>query len=233
MKSSSSLFNSKTFAYFDAAKRHRRDPSWVEKNKASFDHHVKKPLENLTIQLSSAFSQDLRGIDFLPRKISRPLRRNPDHDGALVRTHATAFFAEKPTSQFEWNPGLYLSIGSDAGDNFLGVGLYMVSSRQLSLLRNAIVENYEEIDAILTHDRIKKNWGELGGEVYKRFPKGFDPSSEAAKYLNYKQFFLGKELKRKQICNKRFADQVLEDFDSAIPFLRWLRSKVGVYRRDY
>ena len=232
MAKQSSHFNSKTFSYFESAKRNKKNPAWFEKNKMDFDDYVKKPFEELTRLLNENFGSELPRIDFLPRKISRPVRRNPDEDGGLVRTNVTAFFSEKATSQFEWNPGIYVSIGSMPDDNVMGLGLYMVSSRQMSLLRNAIVEDFDEFDSILSSKKMKKSWGELSGEVYKRFPKGFDENSPPAKYLRHKQFFLGQDLSKTQICDKKFFDNVIRDLELALPFLRWVRSKVGVYKRN-
>lgn len=232
MKKTKPQFSSKTFTYFDSAIKNKKKIDWLEKHKSDYNEFVKAPFENLTQQLKENFSNEVPRIDFLPRKISRPLRRNPDADGAFVRTHVMAFFSEKATSQFEWNPGIYISIGSVPNDNVVGLGLYMVSSRQMSLLRHALVDDYAEIDSILTNKKLKKSWGNLQGEIYKRFPKGFDENSEAAKYLKHKQFFLSQKLTRKQICDPKFCDQVVKDIEIAIPFLQWIRSKVGVYQRN-
>lgn len=231
MPNPSAHFSSKTFSYFEAAKRNKKKPEWFGKNRKDFDEHVKQPFEQLVRQMNQEFGSELPRIDFLPRKISRPVRRNPDQDGGLIRTNATAFFSEKPTSQFEWNPGIYVSIGAQPEDNVMGLGLYMVSSRQMSLLRNAIVDDFDEIDSILSDKKLKKIWGPLSGEIYKRFPKGFDENSEPAKYLRHKQFFLGQDLTRKEICDKKFLSRVVRDVEVSLPFLKWVRAKVGVYNR--
>ena len=212
-------FSSKTFSYFDLAVKNQKKPEWFEKNKKDYEEHVKKPFEHLANLLFKNFASDLPNIDFSPRKITRPLRRSSDQFGNIVRSNSTAFFSEKPSSQFEWNPGIYISIGAFPEDNVMGLGLYMVSSRQMKLLRNAIVEDFEKIDSILSAKKLKKNWGELRGEIYKRFPKGFDENSEQAKYLRQKQFYLGQNLSEKQICDKNFFDKVLRDVEVSISFL--------------
>lgn len=232
MSKQSPHFSPKTFSYFESAKQNKKKVDWFEKNKKPFEDHVKKPFEELTRLLNQNFGSELPGIDFLPRKISRPVRRNLDEDGGLVRTNAMAYFSEKATSQFESNPGIYISVGATPNDNVMGVGLYMVSSRQMSLLRNAIVEDFEEIDTILSSKKLKKRWGDLSGDVYKRFPKGFDENSEPAKYLRHKQFFLGQELSKKQICDKKFFENIVRDVELSLSFLQWVRRKVGVYKRS-
>lgn len=226
-----SSFSPKAFKYFESARRNRKNKLWFDKHRQEYQDVVREPFEALTRLLAENFSSELPKIDFLSRKISRPVRRNPDDDGGILRSNAMAYFAEKPTSQFEWNPGIYLSIGAKPEDNVFGVGLYMVSSRQMSGLRNGIVNEFEEIDSLLSAKRLVSKWGHLGGEVYKRFPKGFDEDSPPAKYIRHKQFFLGQELTKKRVCQKNFFKTVVSDLERCLPFLHWVRSTVGVYSR--
>lgn len=226
----STTFSKKSFDYFDRAKRNSKNKEWFLKHQPDFKENVFEPFAHLTERLNEEFSKELPQIPFLPRKISRPLRRNPDEKGGIIRSSAYTYFSEKPTSQFEWNPGIYVSIGTKSDDNVLGLGLYMVSSRQMSLLRQALVDDFDEIDRILSSKKLKARWGRLSGELYKRFPKGFDESSEAAKYLRHKQFFLSQELTPKRVMQKNFAETLVADVECALPFLIWIRKTVGVYR---
>lgn len=224
-------FSSQTFDYLKAAQKNKKNKAWFEKHRSEYDKSVKAPFEELIDRLQKEFSKDLPRIDFNPRKIARPVRRNPDEDGGIIRTEASAFFSERPTSQFEWNPGIYLSISSKPAESVFGLGLYMVSSRQMSLLRNGIVQDFDLIDEVLSEKKFKKTWGELRGDVYKRFPKGFDENSEPAKYLRHKQFFLAQDLTQKTICQKNFFDKVVSDVEVSLPFLKWVRKTVGVYNK--
>ena len=107
----------------------------------------------------------------------------------------------------------------------------MTSSRQTSLLRSALVEDFDRIDEILSDRKLKKTWGGLKGDVYKRFPKGFNPDSEAAKYLKYKQFYLGRNYTRAEVISPKFAKQLVRDLGVALEFFSWIRSTVGTYSR--
>jgi len=230
MKPGPALFSKKTYAYFEAARKNRKNREWFQKHKAEYEEFVHEPFLHLTERLKSEFSEDLQKIDFGPRKISRPVRRNPDEDGGLLRSNAFTYFCEKNSSQFEWNPGTYISIGSKMDENVLGMGMYMVSSRQMSLLRQALVSDFENIDQILSSKKLKSRWGSLSGELYTRFPRGYDENGEAAKYLRHKQFFLGQDLTQKRVLNKNFADEIVKDIEGALPFLKWIRKSVGTYQ---
>jgi len=229
--SSPTCFSTKTFQYFAAARRNKKNKLWFERHRDEYEEYVKRPFEELTRLLDLNFSSELPGIDFRPRKVSRPTLRTPADDGSLVRLNSYAFFSEKQTSQFEWNPGIYVSLGDPSKENVLAIGLYMVSSRQMSRLRAGISENFSEIDSILSAKKLKSRWGQIGGEVYKRFPKGYDENSPPAKYLRHKQFFLSQDVAPKEFCQKRFFDRVIQDVDQGLPFLQWVRKTVGVYQR--
>jgi len=227
-----SKFTKNTFTYFDLAKKNKNKREWFEKNKPLYESSVKLPLQALLMELNKKYQRQLPRIEVSPDKITRPLRpKNRSEDGGLIKSHTHFSLAEKRSSLFEWNPGIYLQLGADVDENFLGLGLYMISSRQTSLLRNALVEDFESIDTILTDKKLKKTWGGLKGDTYKRFPKGFDPNGEAAKYLKYKQFYLGRSYSRSEVLSSKFTANVIRDLGVAMEFFTWIRKAVGVYRK--
>jgi uncharacterized protein (TIGR02453 family) len=226
------MFTRKTFEYFELAKKNKNNARWFEKNKEFYQENVHQPLSEFVLAIHDELQGDLPRIEISPRSITRPLRpKNKVADGAgLVKTTAHITISEKRTSLFEWNPGIYFQIGADRDDNFFGLGLYMVSSRQLSRLRDALFENFNEIDLILSDRRLKKVWGGILGEKYKRFPKGFDPNDPRSQYLWHKQFYLGLELSKKDLTNKNFQKQAVTNLKVAVPFFKWVRHSVGTYK---
>lgn len=225
-------FNNNTFKYFELAKKNKNKREWFEKNKSLYEDNVKEPMGLLIQEIGKRFQRDLPRIDISPSKVNRPLRaKNKVGEEGVIKLQSYFSLAEKQTSMFEWNPGIYFQLGADKNDNFLGLGLYMMSSRQLSLLRNALVEDFDTIDTILTDRKLKKAWVGLKGETYKRFPKGFNPESEPAKYLQYKQFYLGRAYSKKDILSPKFNTQVIKDLAAAMDFYAWVRAQVGTYRR--
>lgn len=225
-------FSKNTFKYFDLAMKNRKNKIWFEKNKSLYLESVKAPFAEIIGAIKTKHQKDLPRIVIDPDRISRPLRpkNRADEDG-IVKTQSHFSLAEKKTSLFEWNPGIYFQVGAAEDDNFFGLGLYMVSSRQTSLLRNALVEDFDTIDQILSDKKLKKAWGGLQGDVYKRFPKGFSPDSPSAQYLIYKQFYFGQTFTRKEILDPKFSSKLLKDLGIAMEFLTWIRNVVGTYRK--
>lgn len=225
-------FTKKTFEYFDGAKKNINKKAWFEKNQDIYLEHVKAPLSELMTLIKAKCGKKLPGIDINPTKITRPLRFGTRAiDKGIVKTDTFISLNEKKTSFFEWNPGFYLQLGAAPDDNFVGSGLYMLSSRQTSLMRDALVNDFQTIDKILKNPKLKKNWGELAGEKYVRFPKGFNPESSAAKYLWHKQFYFAKPYTRKQVISKDFMNNVIYDINTSVEFLSWVRHVVGKYKK--
>jgi uncharacterized protein (TIGR02453 family) len=224
-------FSRRTFEYFDLAHANRKNKAWFEKNKELYLEHVRAPFANLVERLHSRLGPELPNITFSPRKIVRPVysKHRPQPDGAVVRPQTRAYFAEKQSSRFEWNPGVYLEFGDPEADGLAGLGLYELNSRQRSRLRNALVEDTATIAALLKDRHLKKAWGSLAGETYRRFPRGFDEASAAAEFLWQKEFYLSRQLTRAEIIKKDFIPDLVDAFEAAAPFLQWLRDAVGTY----
>jgi len=227
-------FSKKTFEYFDAAKQHGLEKEWFdEKRKQEFEEYVVVPMTHLVMEMRAALGDALPGVEFSARKITKPVKRQTGNaEQVAVRTNATAFFSERPTSMFEMNPGIYFSVGAATDDNVCGVGLYMPSSRQMKLLRPRVNVETASLEAVLDSAGVKQLWGGLAGERFKRFPKQCDQTAPGAEYLWQKQFFLSQTMDRAQMMAEGFAGQVVDDLRVAAPFLQWVRQTVGVYRKS-
>lgn len=227
------LFNRKTFQYFDLAKKNKFKKGWFEKNKKSYEEVIKEPYSLLIREFSQRYGERLPHVIINPRKISRPVR--PAHkakEHGYVKAGAMFFLSEKTTSQFEWNPGIYLHLGDEKDDNVIGMGLYGPSSRQIKRLRIALKEDWKTVDKLLKDKKLKKYWGTLADEKYKRFPKDYSVDEPAAKYLWYKQFFLRRQFTRREVQSKDFPELVIRAFEAGIPLFQWTREAIGIYNRQ-
>jgi uncharacterized protein (TIGR02453 family) len=227
-----SHFSEKTFQYFERAHRNRFKKDWFEKNRILYEEHVREPFARIVEKISDELSPDLPRIIIDPKKITRPLRpSNRAEENGFIKNHSHCTIWEKKSSLFEWNPAIHIQFGKKEDDNLYGIGLYMVSSRQMSLMRARLSENYEEFDAIIEDPLFKRSWGGLAGDTYKRFPRGYDAEDERCKYLWHKQFYVGRELSRKQVQSKGLASKIIKDLKVAMPFFKWIRKTVGTYRK--
>jgi len=221
-------FNRKTFQYFDLAQKNRKKKEWFVKNKTNYEENVKAPFSVLIDRLRHEI--DLPGINIAPKGITRPTRpsnRAPTEGWVKSHTHITLW--EKRSSLFEWNPGIHIQFGEKEDDNFYGLGLYMVSSRQQKKLRQALVEDTDTIRKVLKNKKLRSAFPEFLGDRYKRFPKGYAEDHPAAELLWHKQFYIGRNLSRKEVCDPKLFSQMVKDIRAALPFFAWVRNAVGVY----
>ena len=225
-------FSSKTFAYFDGAKKNQHDRGWFESNRELYTDAVEVPFEHLVHLLHLRLAPSLPGISFSARKITKPVARaGKDASGPAHRLKTTASFSEKTTSMFESNPGFYVSLGADAEDNVIGCGLYMPSARQFRELRPRLALDPPELREILDEQALKAHWAGLSSEHFTRFPRGFDDAAPGAHYLRHRNWLLSKTLTRKAVAGPSFIEDTVEAFAAALPFLAWTRTAVGVYRK--
>jgi uncharacterized protein (TIGR02453 family) len=224
----SETFTRKTFEYFEGAVKNRKNLKWFEKNQEHYLEYVNRPFQILIKKCELALSDFFPGISF-DLKVSRPLYRKNKIplDGTIIKPNAYVFFAEKATSIYEMNPGIYFSVG--AQENILASGLYMPSGRQLKLLRAWIMNHPESAQEIIRNKKLIKNWGGLAGEKYKRFPKEYDQAAPGAEYLWFKQFYVAQDLRRSDIIKKDFTKKLFADLKVTAPFLNNTRDIVGKY----
>ncbi len=224
-------FNAKTFNYFKNAKANRNKRTWFEKNRELYEAEVKGPMVQILEKIRRELQEDLPRIRIDSKVLTRPLNSKNKSDQGLVKTTSHFTLWEKRTSLFEWNPTIYFQIGNDPEDNVLGVGLYMVSSRQMSLMRTKIAEEYLELNEILTERKFKQIWRGFEGEKFVRYPKGFPIDQPYSKLLMNKQFFIARHFTKQELKSPKLAQQIGNELRVAMPFFKFVRATVGVYSR--
>lgn len=228
------MFEAKTFRYLSQARKHEMDLDWFEANRSLWLESVKKPMSALIVKAWEHFDDDLPGIKIDPSRVLRParLRKNNPEGKPLVKSESSFYFAVPPTSRFEWNPGIYFKIGPGKNDNVLGLGLYHISSRQTRRMRLAVSDRFEEFDSIMTDPKLRRRFGGLTGDTYQRVPRGLLPQDPALKYLMHKEFHLVRHYTQEELKSPKFATEFVKDIRTALPFFKWVRDAVGLYRRD-
>lgn len=228
-------FSEATFRYLDLARKNQMKLAWFEKNSEVYKTEVRRPMADLVVKIWDRFQDELPRLKIDPKRISRPTRslRMLGSGEPMVKSTISCYFAEKATSRFEWNPGIFFELSADPNGNVLKLGLYdLISSRQTKIMRREISENFEEFHQIMSEKKFRARFGGLQGETYKRFPRALDESADYAQYLKYKMFYVQRHYSREEILKKNFQNQFLKDLDLALPFLQWILRKVPIYQRD-
>jgi uncharacterized protein (DUF2461 family) len=225
-----SLFNTKTFKYFDDANTHMKSKTWFEKNEALYSKEVKEPFGELLSILDARFSDELDHISISPRNLSKPRRpKNKWADKGVNKDFAGFLLAQKKTSLFEWNPGIHFQLGSSKDDNHLGMGLYMVSGRQIKKLRNALLHDFTSLELIINKQSFVECWGDIVGDKYKRLPTNLPENHRAFEYFFFKQFYITRSFTRTEVKRANFPTKVIECIEAGLPLLKWIQKSVGTY----
>jgi uncharacterized protein (TIGR02453 family) len=219
-QSMTSPFTRKTLTFLRALERHN-DREWFKTRKDDYERHVRGPM----IVLLESLAKDLR--TFAPDLVSDPkvslfrIYRDTRFSGdkSPLKTNIAAHFPKRgfPRGQ---GAGLYFEIAPRWV--WMGGGMYMPGAQDLQAIRARIAETHPRLHRIATAAPFRRYFGELGGEILTRVPRGYAADHVAAGYLRYKQFLAGRERDAELATSPRFYRELLDAFRAAAPLVKFL-----------
>ena len=115
--------------------------------------------------------------------------------------------------------GMYFEIAP--GWVWIGGGLWRPDASQLQLVRDHIVANKKQFDAIVKAPALKKIGG-LQGDRMARLPRGYAKDHPAAHYLQYRQFMAFREEPAAFATSKDFYKQLRDTLKTVTPLIQFL-----------
>ena len=106
--------------------------------------------------------------------------------------------------------GYYVDIGP--GENFIGGWMYLPPRATAERVRIYIAKHYKQREKIITNPDLKKIFGSILWEQYKKVPKWFDPNHKAGEFLKMKSRYLGHNIADKQVLQKDFISYCISIF---------------------
>ena len=190
-------FPKETLRYFTELKENN-NKEWFNENKDQYEEHVLKPAQTFVV----AFGERLKGIS---KGFTYDTRTNGR--GSILRIHRDTRFSKDKTPyntrlRFRFNegkeeksgyPGFFFGL-DDTGGQLLG-GLYKFVKPTLDAFREAVDD--EKSGTRLTNiiDEIEAQSGfEIGGEHYKRVPKGYDIDHPRADLLKHDGLYISSSM---------------------------------------
>lgn len=173
-----------TVKYLKALSKNN-NKEWFEANRERFTFEFLEPAVQFVVDLGEKLSGIRPELQYFPRI-----------DKSIFRLYRDVRFS-KNKAPFKENLGILLWEGSDKkkecsgyyfhlepGSFFIATGMYMFSKEQLSIYREKVADpTYgKELSDIINHLSKNKNF-RLGGNTFKRVPKGFDPDYKYANLL--------------------------------------------------
>jgi uncharacterized protein (TIGR02453 family) len=217
----SSPFTRKTLAFLRALARNN-DREWFKARKPEYEAHVRGPMIALLARLADDFRAFAPELLADPKvslyRIYRDTRFSSDK--TPLKTHAAAHFPNKTLRRS--GAGLYLEVAPKWV--WVGGGLYMPETHELTAIRGHIAAHHAKLRKIVESRSFVSAVGRLEGEQLTRVPRGFLKDHPAAEYLRFRQFLAGREYPAEFAYDARFYPELLKVFTHVAPMVRFLNT---------
>lgn len=212
-------FTPKTLSFLRSLKRNNKR-EWFHARREQYDAHVRAPMLAIVEQLAvdmPAFAPEL----LADPKVSlfRPFRDTRfSEDKTPLKNHVAATFPNRVLGRMN-GASIYVEVGPTYV--WIGGGLWRPDTSQLQLVREHIVANHRQLDAIVTSPAFKRLGG-LQGDRLTRVPRGFDKRHQAAPYLQHRQFMGFREEPGSYATSKDFYRNLVGTIKTIAPLVRFL-----------
>lgn len=217
------------FAFFNELHFNNEKP-WFEANKERYRASVVEPLSALIAEIGVRMPKLSKHVVCDPRP----------NGGSMFRIYRDTRFS-KDKSPYKTNAGIHLRhvLGKDAHapgfymhfapkEVFFGGGLWMPEPDDLNKIRHAIAGKPKEWEKVKTTLAATKLFDGVEGDALARPPKGFDADHPQIADIKRKNFYVMHKSNEKVAQSAGLADQAMEAFSAAKPFMSFLCKSVDV-----
>lgn len=227
-------FTPKAFTFLRGLRKHNRK-EWFEAHRAEYEQELKQPLaaliEEMDVQLATIAPEIVGSPKKSAFRIHRDVRFSKDK--SPYKTHVACWFFHRDigtrmqSEAVHGGAGFYLHISP--GECFCGGGIWMPPRPALLKIREALVEDLEGWDAIVSDRRFRRRFGALDQEgMLTRVPRGYPADHPAAAWLRYQSFTAGTALTDEQVTSPRLPALLAGHYAAMTPFVRWLNLALGL-----
>lgn len=190
---------------------------WFDENRTRYQEQVKKPFDNLIIDLLSEVNQLDSSVN-LPHgkcifRINRDIRFSKDK--TPYKTNRSAFISRFGTKNKSF-PGMYFEINSEELRIYGGV--YMLDAKQISRIREEIMDYNSEFSKIINSKEFTKGFGKVQGEKAKRVTKEFVDFAAQEPLVMNKNWYVYRKLPLKTITSDKLLNELVENYKILQPY---------------
>ena len=195
---------------------------WFDEHREEYDKKILDNAKEFCVELGTELKKISPHVIVDPRVNKSLFRINRDvrfsKDKTPYKTHLAVFFWEGAAPKMEC-PGFYLHIDSETV--LTGTGLYQFPKNILNRFRKIAGDKTQNESLSRIINRIEKKGFIIGGEHYKRIPKGTDPEIPSPNLLLHNGLYASKSYPN----NNRLPDLkelCISSFKEMIALHRWL-----------
>jgi len=219
-------FSKDTISFYKDLKENNTK-KWFEDNKNRYLESVIAPAQAFVTAMGEQLLSLSENINFDTR------HHGP---GSIFRIHRDTRFS-KDTTPYKTHLGMYFWVGTGKkmecpgyyfhleGDTImLGAGSYMFTRNQLAAFRNAVDDRKNGEALKKTVDKVTKNpLYSIGGEHYKKVPRGFSPTHPRARLLLYNGLYASLETRiPAEFYSSSLVQWCFGHYKSCKPLVDWL-----------
>jgi uncharacterized protein (TIGR02453 family) len=199
--------------------------TWFEAHKADYQKYAMEPAQDFIEEMGARLKRLSPGIHADPRinksifRIYRDIRFSKDK--TPYKTHLGIWMWEGEGAKFE-SSGYYFHL--EPPNIMLGVGIHTFSKDLLKAYREAVVDPVSGPALVNAVQEVSLKSGyKLGGEHYKRVPRGYAPDHPHAELLRYNGLTAGSEVPiPEEFFSTALLDYSYQRYMEMYPIQRWL-----------
>ncbi len=221
-------FTPQTLAFFRQLKRNN-DRAWFNAHKDEYTRWVLEPARAFVIEMGRALSRICPGLvtDAGPNgsifRIYRDTRFSSDK--TPYKTHLGIYFWQAGAKKLD-HPGFYFELDDDGMG--LYAGWYIFPPEVLKDYRQAVADERLGHALLAARRRVEKAGLTLGGQSYKRVPRGFDVDEARGQLLRHSGLYTQLECGRpKELFSRSLVAHCARRWKLAMPIHQWLQCLVG------
>lgn len=216
-------FTKETVRFFTLLEKNN-SKAWFEAHRPYFEKNVLEPARAFVVAMGERLQTLSPEVNAEPRTDRSIFRLHRDirfsKDKSPYKTHLGLYFWEGRGKRMEC-PGYYFHL--EPPDLMLGAGLYMFPKPVLARFRKAAADGKTGKALRQAIARVEKKGYEVGGEHYKRVPRGVDPEHPNADLLRHNGLWVGTEVRiPEQLYGPGIVGWAFERFRAMDPVQRWL-----------
>ena len=207
--------------------RAHNEKAWFDANRARYDSDYLEPAKAFVEAIAPDLDRLVPGIHAEPSvrgsifRINRDIRFSPDK--RAYKDHLDFWFWEGERTAAP--SALFLRVSPDGV--IVGTGAHSFDSAQLAAYRDAVADTVigGELAAIVTE--LETAGHEIGGETYKRAPRGYAASGLCERLLRHSALYVHADLPATAASAAGFTETALTLWRRFLAVHTWLVAYVG------
>lgn len=218
-------FPAETLRFLTDLRAHN-DKAWFDANRAGYEAGWVEPAKAFVEVIGPELQKLVPGVHAEPRvggsifRINRDIRFSSDK--RPYKDHLDFWFWEGDRKAAV--SGLFLRVWPDGV--VVGAGSHGFDKHQLATYRDAVADPATGAELASIVGELEAAGQEIGGETYKRVPRGYAADGIADRLLRHSALYVHEDLPAKAATSTRLVDKVLGHWRDFIGVHGWLVANV-------